>query len=58
MEPDSKAVYCLTPHTGHSGKGKSVGTEIRFMVAKDEGKGKGLTVKGREGIWGADENIL
>lgn len=36
--PDSKGTYGMIPLIEHSGKGKSIGTDIKAMVARGKGR--------------------
>lgn len=40
-----KAIYCRIPFIGDSGKGKTILTESRSMIARERGRGRGLTGK-------------
>lgn len=47
-----KATYCVISFLWHSGKGKTLQTENRSVVAK------GLRGKGERGIWSSDRTVL
>lgn len=51
QEPHTKAAYCRS-HSGHFGKGKTIGTEDRSVISMGWRKGGCLQRGSRRELWG------